>query len=499
MQIERAKLQTVAVGALMAVAATTFICGFVLLVERGIEAALTTWACAMSLAVLLLPVMSRRRYDLFEPLSFVILAVLVGTTLKAPYLFWAVGQEPWENLLQGHAPEFFLPAAAFVFVGMSFFAAGYSMKPPVLAVQRFKVIRRTHWHQSRLFIVAVLLMCISLASTIQFVKGLGVNILSPGAIDLSSKRFIAIEGSDYAGALGYYRWGASLSLLAFVLLYVRLLHAPRALGFTQLTLLVAGALISIAFAVFTSSRTSAGIVLLVMMIITYYYSDRIQLHRVAGAAVAGIVLLVAITLLRPADSIRTQQESSAWQALTEVTVGGRHFMDLTKTGLVIDAVPDRLPYTYGATLGAWVVAPVPRAWWPEKPALGLGKLVGDEVFSLDRAGVPPGFVGEMYMNFSIFGVTLGMFAAGAFMRFFYQGFKPQLVARNPNAILLYAMIVLPCSYGLMNSDFSKTFITLLRDLIPVIITLRVIQSKRVVLRSPAGALLPTASRQSGTG
>ena len=77
----------------------------------------------------------------------------------------------------------------------------------------------------------------------------------------------------------------------------------------------------------------------------------------------------------------------------------RNGFDLGKTLLVTDAVPAKLPYEYGQTIVTYVVAPIPRAVWPEKPVVSPGPTIGKKIYNLGRTGVPPGMVAELAWNF----------------------------------------------------------------------------------------------------
>jgi hypothetical protein len=94
---------------------------------------------------------------------------------------------------------------------------------------------------------------------------------------------------------------------------------------------------------------------------------------------------------------------------------------------ILRDVPRAVPYRYGETL---VLAPigifVPRILWPNKPSIAIGREFG-ETFQLvnpvdDLTQIAPTFTGELYWNFDVVGVIVGMFLFGAAMRAFYDRF-----------------------------------------------------------------------------
>jgi hypothetical protein len=167
----------------------------------------------------------------------------------------------------------------------------------------------------------------------------------------------------------------------------------------------------------------------------------------------------------------------------ETTVGGRHFLDLAKTAHIIEGVPKKVDYQYGRTFFTWAAMPIPRTLWKEKPTLGSGPMLGRPIFGVEYAGVPPGIIAELYMNFGILGIPIGMFLVGVLLKFIYSNFRPLL--RNRNAILLYSVVIVPCSFTLLTTDFSKALVQVLREGITIMIALHFIGKRPVAIGKKA--------------
>ena len=87
------------------------------------------------------------------------------------------------------------------------------------------------------------------------------------------------------------------------------------------------------------------------------------------------------------------------------------------TRFILENTPDEWDYFWGETYAAVLVAPIPRAWWPEKPvslasqlgmirSTGITRFDGDAWRDVNRFSLSPGFSGEAFANFGFFGLIL---------------------------------------------------------------------------------------------
>lgn len=469
LQIGRAGINRTFLVATAAITIAVFGCGFYLLVTQSPSAALLAWSGAIATAILLVPVMLRREFDIGEPLAFVLVATLVGVTLKSAYVYLSARDEVVGNILFGRAPEDLLHGMLLVLVGVSAFCLGYSARLRRLNLRRTLLATRTELGPARFALASIVVIAAAAIAALLFVREFGFVLAGADLADLSGKRFINLEGSEHRAALGYHRWVISLTGVLFC---IALAYATRERGFSRLVcglVAVITAAMAIGFAVFASSRGAVVVLAAAGLLIVYYMRGRISFARAGLVIGVCAALLVAITVLRPARVASEIEAVSMVDELIEITVGGRHFLDLGKTTQVALAVPEIIPFQSGRTLVSWVFAPVPRAVWLDKPAVGVGPLLGREIYGMGtRGGVPPGFVAELYLNFHLPGVALGMFLLGLFLRWMYESFRPMLLAGNPNAVALYAMVVQTSSIQLLTADFSKFMVELFTQVLPLL-------------------------------
>jgi hypothetical protein len=97
-------------------------------------------------------------------------------------------------------------------------------------------------------------------------------------------------------------------------------------------------------------------------------------------------------------------------------------------------------FAYGGTVPAWAF--IPRAIWPDKPAVGGGaNLVSDftGVHFAEGTSVGAGQVLEFYVNFGTTGVLIGFLLLGFGLKRLDQGIMGSLAAGDMRGLLLRAM------------------------------------------------------------
>jgi hypothetical protein len=478
LRIARGQIGRAIVGVTLAIIAGVVLLGAILLITDGLPAALLAWSGAATAAILLVPMLLRRRFEAGEPLTLALLAVLVGVTLKAPYVYLSSNDPVVRGILLDLKPPDLLAGMTLILTGMAALSAGYLLRLPRWRLRGGLLASRTELRPLRFAVTSLLVMCAAGVAMYLFVSEFGLVLAGAGLDELSGKRFLDLEGSQFRAALGYHRWAISLAAILFCVAYgwsLRQAGARRLLCLAVATL--AGA-VAVGFAVFSSSRGSFAMLVMAALLITYYMRRGVSLAGATAVAAVTVVVLVGITVLRPARSDADWDRVDVAGEFAAITVGGRHFLDLGKTTHVVRAVPERIPLQYGRTLVTWAIAPVPRFLWPAKPAVGVGPLLGQQVYGTGlRGGVPPGFVAELYLNFHVAGVVLGMFALGIALRFLYESCRTELLAGNPNVVALYAMVAQTASIHLLTTDFSKFVVELLTQALPLLLIVALIAAR----------------------
>lgn len=95
---------------------------------------------------------------------------------------------------------------------------------------------------------------------------------------------------------------------------------------------------------------------------------------------------------------------------------------------------------YGATVPVWAL--IPRAVWPDKPPVGGGRTVVQDVTGLDLAegtSFGAGQILEFYVNFGTWGIILGMFGFGFVLRRLDQAIIKSLNRLDVRTLAMSAM------------------------------------------------------------
>jgi len=80
--------------------------------------------------------------------------------------------------------------------------------------------------------------------------------------------------------------------------------------------------------------------------------------------------------------------------------------------LIVRAYPNEVNYMYGETLIGPLVNFIPRSVWPQKPE-AFGYIIGQQFYpEMIGLSLAPSFLGELWANFSFFGVITGSMICG---------------------------------------------------------------------------------------
>lgn len=424
------------------------------------------------LVILLAPQLWQRSFDLFAPLNFVALSALFGVTLRSVYIALVNDRTTREVLLLDRPLEILLPAVLLINGALVSLVLGYLVPWPRVPLHRVPLIGGAGWSESRVDVVAAVLVAVGLACTALYMDRLDIEI---GQLaQLSAKRRLEVPDATYGyAAMGYHLWGMSLFSFAFYLLVTRLALSRRSLISLE-GIVTLGAALLAAFPPFLTSSRTGVLLLLVHAAIIWNHGRRPLTGRwIAGAVVAALLVFTVMAGLRVMG--RAPERSGAdfdLALLTRAVLANRNWLDITKTAHLMEAFPEDIEHLRGTSFVTWAIAPIPRTVWPDKPIVRIGDVLGPVVFEKEhvRSGVPPGFVGELYINFGYFGVIAGMFALGAVLRLLYVGFWPFL-ATDGSALLVYTISVVLLSFSLVANDFGGMMIGIARSLITLAIVL----------------------------
>jgi hypothetical protein len=382
----------------------------------------------------------RKDYALLGPWSIFALTAYVSCGVRGLFISLGLnGRVSLDQLfLLGHAPGYFTRTSALYVVAIALVALGYMWRPRSTPGRMAR--RYANFELPRMLGVAVaVLALIGLVAFALYVQRTGG--LAGG---LSTKR-TTINGLDLSntyrshGELRFLNRASAVALWLHVAQQATLRRPGAYPRLKTVALMLNAALLP----VYASSRSEVAYIVLVALAIHWGVGHRRPPARqVVTLAVVGLTVLATMTGLRAVtqgnQQLGTTKSEVAIDTVGSVLVYNRNFGDMQTTTHIIKAVPTVLPYQYGKTIAIWLLAPIPRAIWHEKPILHSGPVIGLTLYGNNRAGVPPGFVAEMYWNFALPGVLFGSLLLGLLLAYIRDAFVPYLRGR-PVVTLIYAV------------------------------------------------------------
>lgn len=138
----------------------------------------------------------------------------------------------------------------------------------------------------------------------------------------------------------------------------------------------------------------------------------------------------------------------------------RYFSDISKLAVIIDRWDAEHPFLYGETFYSWVTLPLGDT--PLLTFAELGRLLGERVFRHARSGVTPGFIGELYVNFSWLGIMAGGLLVGA-LAWRFEVWTDRGLA-SPLAAALLSLSIVKLFLLLLNGTLGSTVLNLALEL-----------------------------------
>ncbi len=403
-----------------------------------------------ALMITLLPFLFLRKYDLFSPWSFVILAIFTGGTLQGIAISaeWPSAEHIDTTMLLGQRSEYFFYPAFVYLSSLACLALGYFIP--------FRLVRERFWFHrefalSKLRIAILLALAMSLSATALYIRATGG--FASGRISDKRTTITSVDvANDELEQYGYLRQITKLGALSFLVLGSFHLSKRRKLKLGTFLLLTIVFALAILMPFYASSR--AGVVWLFIGSIglVYYYKKEQVVRSIPILLGIAVVIFVAMSMLRHTDAADAVQKASMEDSFKSLLLN-RNGPNLAKTAHIINHLPGKLEFQYGRTIAVWALAPIPRAIFPGKPLIHSGPIIGTEIYGTKVSGVPPGLIAEMYWNFHLAGAILGLFLTGVGLRWIYEQFW-RLNSDSAVLIPMYLFSLQEIGYGVLGHSLG---------------------------------------------
>jgi oligosaccharide repeat unit polymerase len=418
---------------------------------------------SLSLTALIPAILRQRKIDIFEPIILVYSAVAIGCPARAILVVF-FGSEKFDYLTYGYTFDELNGPASLMILGLFSFAMAYA-----IVLNKRKPFYDSNFFNRKLCTrkvraVCLLFLLVSLTGSLMFMSNTGVDFSN--AETISNKRAVLIEeaaAENVYSSFSHLKFLASFADMGFLLFLTTILFNKKKAKLVDKVLLVILFLAACVTPFVSSSRMDIMLLMINASIIFYYFNQKKIPIKITIFSLIFVVFMAAFMGYLRANA--QGNESDSYFNPIEATVGSGNFVDLARTGIIIDSMPRKLDYLYGESLVTFLIFPIPRVIWPEKPNVSLGPLVRSEIYNLPTKnnGFPPGLVAEGYMNFGLIGILLVPALYGIVLALFYSVFSSYL--HTQIGLILYGAVIWRFAFVGAGLNFSQTIAQIVPDFI----------------------------------
>lgn len=417
------------------------------------------------------------RNNLFNPFLLIGAYLLVGTVLRTFFIVSPLESPTKHLMLMGNDSVILVTGIIHIYLGLIFLVVGFLYHGSLINLNfRNATIFHSVLNRNKLIRFSIIIFIISLISSFLYLQKMGVNLFTLLISDeISAKRYMEVEGGGFT-SLGYYRLIMGFSQLNYFLLLVYLLK-NKSRDILVLFLLILTGSASIFFYFINSNRGEAGMMIILTFVVIYFIQGSISKKILIPGISIFLTLLVFMTFLR--REVNNLQNVEKENPLL-IVVGSLNFLGVGKASYIAESIPDKLDFQYGQTLILWIVAPIPRTIWPDKPEISIGKVIAEKIYEKTNenskaGGVPPGIITELYMNFGFLGIIIGMYFLGVLLKIFYNILYFHIfVYKSAYAVLIYVLVFWGF-LGIVGTDLSRSIVGLLSSLVPLYLFVKLVK------------------------
>ncbi len=421
-------------------------------------------------------------FDIFElGNSFVLFYIALFFTIPTLVYFGLPSLIPGNFFYADDKPMSFV-AVLYLFLGISFFIAGYWVN----IFKKWRVpgndIFRGPWTPRRTAFVFGLVFAAGLA-----LKAVNIAL---GIYSHFGKNLSVVNGSLYS-IIGLLNLIGPLSLaLAFAYYFYLLREGNRLYKAWRVVAWLSFALESL-YGFFSWSHFSVIVPLMIYLIVRHYAYKKSFLQIILAALLISFAIIPSQSFFRNKDLFfighKGQSSVNAPNGELETRVGRFVFNTSIRRvdqSRIVEALFTKTEhFLYGKTLlNFFVSLGPPRFIWKDKPVTNadgneLGRRYG--VLTPDDLGtsVGPTVVGDLYMNFGLWGITLGMFLFGSFLKFIYDYFIVH-TSRSLSGIMAYSIVWIEVIKG-MEDWIAPVYAGLVKLMVIIVAVCLLLKSEQI--------------------
>ena len=404
------------------------------------------FAGATACFILSLPLATRRPYDLLSPWSLVLMGAYLGYGIRGLFISMGInGTRTLEELYYlGQPPAYFVwPSTLFV-AGIATFTVGYLLGSHYRHTGDRPPIGGLTMSPGRVYIAVLVCALLGFIAFWLFAQSTGGISLGR----LSAKRTLINSGAGLSASYeshGGLRFANYLSSVALWIQLAWFAHrgvrmAPWRPGGIWLGVLFINASL---LPMFASTRSDVVMMIVTSLAILMCIKGRaLKVTTLLAGGLVAVAIVSFLTTARMNDQGNANAQLGT-KTLVDAFVLTRTFADIPTSAHIIRAVPEALPYSNGETIAQWIIAPIPRSLWPEKPIISSGPEIAIAIYGNDKTGVPPGLFAESYWNFGWGGLLILPMMSGGAIAMFFRLFAPWARSSPGAAVALAALALRP--------------------------------------------------------
>jgi oligosaccharide repeat unit polymerase len=418
------------------------------------------------------PVMIIKKLDLFEPIVLIYIATLIGGTARAILLAFD-GFENYPFIMQGYTLDVVFEYGFFILLGMISLSVGYLFVEGRIEIKKLIPFIDLEFNKKKLNWMVIFCVLVSMVGSFLYVSNTGINFNDMDSI--SNKRASEVGNMGIYTAHGYLTMLSAFSEYALYIIFTFLMFKGGGRFYFFLLPLL---FLLACFIPFVSSSRMDILLIMINMGIVYYYAKG-KVVPVKALIVVIVVSFLLVSFMGQLRAMAQERDTVNMENPIVAVIASGNFVDITRFSVILNEMPEKMDFLYGQSLISWVMAPVPRSLWPEKPQISLGPLVRDRIYGLPTRnnGFPPGIYTEGYMNFGIVGLILLPFFFGALLRLLYNSFVVYLEL-YPVALIVFVGFAWRFSFGAIGLNFSQALVQVLTDIVALYLLCLLSVSKR---------------------
>ena len=384
-------------------------------------------------------------FDIFELGNSVILYYLVIFFFAPILVFLGISEPRYGSSLNYHALLYLL-------IGLLLFIAGYFSKLPSFIIRKAPNIFQSEWNFKRVpWIFGVMFSAGLLAKFVKFFAG---------GYFFSGKDIAFIKGPFYS-AIGFLGWFSYIALaIAFISYYA--LKRKGDERYKMWRFVAWGTLVfELIYALPTCMKMNVLFPVMLFLVIRWYMEKKSWALVIFAGLVIVLILFPFANVCRSPQVLQRYSvvdestgEINLSQAANSITKGfvGR----MNQYDVFAKTLETQETFLYGKPfLKFFVSLGPPRFIWKDKPIITpdgneFGRRIGVLKPYDFETSVGATVVGDLYMNFGLPGIILGMFLMGVLFRIFFE-YLIKGTNYSFSGILIYSIVWVRLMKGMENT------------------------------------------------